>query len=150
MVNTETIEMDKQELLERAKTGDSEAQWALIEMTDPQTNTDPLMSRKSTLKLHPAERTQRPEIHREFGRIDPTLRTVLKDLVTAQRPWPLFLHGSIGSGKSAAGLALLDHVGGVFFDCEELADLVAAGRFPELTRFDHSGALGGPRRALLP
>lgn len=124
--------MDKQELLDRAKAGDFEAQWSLIETTDPQTNTDPLASRKSTLKLHPAERTQRPEIQRELGRADATLRAVFKDLVTSQRPWPLYLHGAIGSGKTAAGLALLDHVGGLFFDCEELADLVAAGRFPEL------------------
>ena len=84
------------------------------------------------LRLHPAERTQRPETHREFSLVDGSLQAVLRDLISGNRPWPLYLLGAVGSGKSAAALAVLDHVGGLFYDAEELADLVAAGQLPNL------------------
>ena len=47
--------------------------------------------------------------------IRPELRAVFSDLVRGQRPWPLFLFGDAGVGKSRAALALCDHVPGSYY-----------------------------------
>jgi DNA replication protein DnaC len=42
--------------------------------------------------------------------VDSGLRAVFRRLVTAEAPWPLFLYGDVGTGKTAAALCLCDHV----------------------------------------
>lgn len=45
--------------------------------------------------------------------MDAGLRSVLTALADGRLPWPLYLHGDVGTGKTAAGLALLDQFGPV-------------------------------------
>jgi hypothetical protein len=49
---------------------------------------------------------------REIGRVDPGLRAVIRQLVTGEAAWPLFLTGQPGRGKSAAALLMADYVQG--------------------------------------
>jgi len=52
---------------------------------------------------------------REIALIDPDLRAKLRQLVCEEVPWPLFLHGQAGRGKTAAVLCLADRVPGAFY-----------------------------------
>lgn len=50
-------------------------------------------------------------VRRELSEIDPGLRATLRALLAGQEPWPLYLWGPAGTGKTSAALALLDHCG---------------------------------------
>lgn len=52
-----------------------------------------------------------PDLEREIGRVDRALVGILRRLVAGLAPWPLFLHGRAGTGKTMAALCLLDHCG---------------------------------------
>lgn len=52
----------------------------------------------------------RDDTPREISLIDPKLRDAIRGLVKGELPWPLFLTGKPGRGKTAAVLALADHV----------------------------------------
>lgn len=65
----------------------------------------------------------RPEIRRDVALIDSGLRAVIRALVTGEAPWPLYLFGPAGTGKTSAALALLDHCGPVLPDGERAAEL---------------------------
>jgi len=52
----------------------------------------------------------RPYLRRTWGEIDRGLRSVLVELATAKRPWPLLLWGGVGTGKTRALLALSDRI----------------------------------------
>ena len=70
-----------------------------------------------------------PEKYRDVDQIDPGLRTVVQQLLRGDRPWPLFVHGQQGSGKSCAGLCLIDAAGGWFMTLPDLCSmLIAAGK----------------------
>jgi DNA replication protein DnaC len=43
--------------------------------------------------------------------VSPEVRKVFRDLVTGVAPWPLYLFGPAGTGKTSAALVLLDHCG---------------------------------------
>jgi DNA replication protein DnaC len=45
-----------------------------------------------------------------MDRIEPGLRKIFSDLAFARRPWPLFISGPVGAGKTLAALALADRV----------------------------------------
>jgi hypothetical protein len=87
--------------------------------------------RGSVARCHPLPRRREPLNQanrllpledRRPEKIDANLRPVLRDLVAGQAPWPLFLHGLAGRGKSCAALCLLDYAGGVY---HALPDLLA-------------------------
>lgn len=50
---------------------------------------------------------------REMALVRPDLQEVFRALCRGIQPWPLFLHGEQGRGKTAAALALLDSVAAV-------------------------------------
>lgn len=52
----------------------------------------------------------RPEIFRAVDQVDLALREVFRGLIAGELPWPLFLWGPVGSGKTRAVLCLCDHV----------------------------------------
>ncbi len=52
---------------------------------------------------------------REIGQIDAELRGIIRGLVIGSLPWPLFLTGAPGRGKSAAALCLCDLVRDSFY-----------------------------------
>jgi hypothetical protein len=51
-----------------------------------------------------------PGIERSIASIDPALRQSLRRLALGELPWPCFLHGPVGTGKTLAALCLLDHL----------------------------------------
>lgn len=60
---------------------------------------------------------------REWNRIDQRLRAAMISLFEGKRAWPLFLHGEPGSGKSCAGLAVVDWCGhGIYVNMKHLCE----------------------------
>lgn len=91
--------------------------------------------------------TVMPEIKRSVAGIDQGLRDVIRKLVTGESPWPLFLHGPAGSGKTCAGLCLLDHSCGLYYTASRLCDdyaLSKGGKF-YYVREGHSSAVCWPQ-----
>lgn len=74
-----------------------------------------------------------PRKAREIGGIAPGLREAIRALVTGQAPWPLFLHGNPGTGKTCAALTLLDHAGGMYWTANGLADAISAAMHGRLS-----------------
>ena len=65
---------------------------------------------------------------RRLDLIDTGLRQTFRALVTGKSPWPLFLHGSAGGGKTRASLFLADCAETSYFDSvEELTDKLMRG-----------------------
>ncbi len=67
-----------------------------------------------------------PAASRCLSEVDPSLRGELRRLAVGESPWPLFLHGLPGRGKTAAVLCLLDHAQGRtrYHTAADLADLL--------------------------
>lgn len=57
----------------------------------------------------------RDDTPREISQIDPRLREVFRGLVHGELPWPLFVTGKPGRGKTAAILCLADYVQGALY-----------------------------------
>lgn len=51
-----------------------------------------------------------PQMHRDWETVHIALRNVLKNMREGQQPWPLYLWGSVGSGKTRAILAFCDRL----------------------------------------
>jgi hypothetical protein len=51
---------------------------------------------------------------REIDLIPPILRNGIRATITAESPWPLFVYGPEGVGKTCAGLCLLDWSDGLY------------------------------------
>lgn len=49
---------------------------------------------------------------RSLEEVEPALLALLKRLARGQEPWPLFLFGDVGTGKTCAALAVADRVAG--------------------------------------
>jgi DNA replication protein DnaC len=47
---------------------------------------------------------------REWEQLPSTLRRAIVELCHGERKWPLFIHGTVGSGKSCAALCVADRV----------------------------------------
>lgn len=56
-----------------------------------------------------------PAVQRSIAEIDKTVRDTIRSLVDGEAPWPLFLHGPAGTGKTCAGLCLVDHTPGSMY-----------------------------------
>jgi DNA replication protein DnaC len=54
-------------------------------------------------KIHPAK-------VRELADVPPQLWRLIEESCAGRRKWPLFLHGSVGTGKSCSALCLADRV----------------------------------------
>lgn len=60
---------------------------------------------------------------RELSKTEPALLRLFADLVAGRAPWPLFLHGLEGRGKSCAALSLADHViSSRYITCTQLVE----------------------------
>lgn len=51
-----------------------------------------------------------PQLHRSITQVDPHLLRYFSKLVDGVAAWPLVLYGPVGTGKTCAALALMDHV----------------------------------------
>lgn len=60
--------------------------------------------------------------------IDPRLRATIQECVAGKADWPLVLWGDAGSGKTCAGLCMVDSFGGWAVDFPDLHDLVLKAR----------------------
>jgi hypothetical protein len=61
-----------------------------------------------------------PRAERSIAGIDETLRGIIRKLVGGEAPWPLFLTGGVGVGKTCAAACLLDLSGGLYFTVPHL------------------------------
>jgi DNA replication protein DnaC len=66
----------------------------------------------------------RPEVRRSIAGIPQALRVDLRACVVGEAPWPLFIHGPAGVGKTCAGLCLLDYAGGEYHTAAGLCALL--------------------------
>ena len=53
----------------------------------------------------------RPDIKRSLAEVPADLRAKIRALVSGKLPWPLYLFGDAGTGKTCASLVMLDHCG---------------------------------------
>lgn len=74
-----------------------------------------------------------PSVERRLDMIDPELLAKLRRLAVGELPWPLFIWGGVGSGKTCACLALADVVAtAMYITPDELADAIMEGRAAEI------------------
>lgn len=62
-----------------------------------------------------------PSRERKRESVDEALRETISRLVDGKLPWPLYLHGEVGSGKTCAVLCMVDLYGGWYTTLPELA-----------------------------
>lgn len=80
-------------------------------------------------KPDPDEYRCRARIRRSMDEVQPELKAKLRGLVAGDLPWPFFLHGPVGCGKTRAILALTDLVTDArFWTLSELMDGVTGRR----------------------
>jgi hypothetical protein len=71
------------------------------------------------------ERRILPELPREISRVDPGLRQCFRELANGRAPWPLYLFGRTGRGKTCAGLSFCDAAKYAVYKTEaELSDVL--------------------------
>lgn len=83
--------------------------------------------------------TQRhlPRTPRTLAGIDPALRRIIRSLVGGELPWPLFLTGKPGTGKTCALLCLLDHAGGDYHTVRGLHAMLIRAEQGRLEWYDN-------------
>lgn len=69
--------------------------------------------------IHPPKRVVYPDVPRRLDQVDRTLLDLFGQLCDGKKPWPLFVHGPAGAGKSYAALAFSDVAGGHYSTLEE-------------------------------
>lgn len=71
-----------------------------------------------------------PQKSRDIDAVDPDLRKTIRGLCEGAIPWPLYLHGEAGSGKSCASMCLVDAAGaGIYVSLPDLCRAVADAQF---------------------
>jgi hypothetical protein len=78
-------------------------------------------------------RAELPDVRRVWGEIDEQLRVMLDDLAFGHCPWPLYLWGPAGSGKTRAALCMIDRWGGWYTTAREFVSQALAAYRGELT-----------------
>lgn len=68
----------------------------------------------------------RPGVARRLSLVAPRLLDCFASLVEGRSPWPLYLYGPVGVGKTCAALALVDAVQGAYWSQESLQDALLA------------------------
>jgi len=68
----------------------------------------------------------RPRVSRDIKLVIPSLRKLFRELARKKKPWPLYLYGAAGHGKTAAALTFCDHVAGARYWClDDLMGMIA-------------------------
>lgn len=89
----------------------------------------PEVSRCQSLRMGPLiELAPLPRLPHGIDGMNLGLRKLFRQLITGHEPWPLFLYGDTGSGKTCAALTLVDHYGGWYTTVDELHGLVQSAR----------------------
>jgi hypothetical protein len=74
-----------------------------------------------------------PDKHRSRDEIDPKLRATIRKLAAGESPWPFFLHGDVGGGKTCAGLCMVDVFGGWYLSVADLCEMLIAASKGQLS-----------------
>jgi len=118
------------ELAAQAAAGDVEAQFDLLlrRVSGNGTETAPPPG-MAKLALRPqAERRILRKAFRSMCRVDQTLVATFRKLAAGKAPWPLYLHGPVGTGKTMAALALCDFAdSAAYYTVDGLCSLIVAG-----------------------
>lgn len=80
-------------------------------------------------------------IPRSPARIDEALRAKIRGAINGELPWPLFVHGPAGTGKTCAALCVLDFAGGSYFTTAGLCSIVVQAQQGRL-EWTHEGRGG--------
>ncbi|MGL4464750.1 MAG: hypothetical protein ACRC1K_21565 [Planctomycetia bacterium] len=73
-----------------------------------------------------------PDVPRDLARVPVNLRAALRDAACGRTPWPLYVHGPTGVGKTRASLCLLDRAGGRYYELKPFLLELADARFGRL------------------
>ena len=77
-------------------------------------------------------RREKPELLRSWSLVVPNLQRKLCGLAQGENPWPLYLWGPVGSGKTRAALAFCDQiVDSRFWTVSDLLNEIHAGLSPQ-------------------
>ena len=82
-----------------------------------------------------------PRVYRTASAVPAVVGKSFEELIRGKAPWPLFLYGPAGTGKTCAGLCLLDHAWGEFWTAATLAQTVIEVMHGRLT-WHHEGRTG--------
>jgi DNA replication protein DnaC len=70
-------------------------------------------SSRTLAKATTPKRTVQPEVARSWEEATPSFREAFRACANGEEPWPLFVYGDAGAGKTLGALAACDHVVGV-------------------------------------
>ncbi len=70
----------------------------------------------------------RVEKHRTVEGVAPVLKKAFESCATGLEPWPLFVFGPAGTGKTCAALSFIDHYGGFYFTASAFCDTLILAR----------------------
>jgi len=105
------------------------------ESEPPQPNPSTSFGHKPLNTIAPRRRLL-PNLDRSLNAVAPTLLRAIKELVVGKRRWPLLIFGDCGVGKTAAALALADHVEtAIYATAEELATMTMTRDACEAERY---------------
>ena len=109
-----------------ANGGDIDVQWDLL-LEHATADTDTGLVK---IQLRRPRQQILADVPRSMGLVDKSLVEVFRGLTTGKAPWPLFLWGPAGSGKTRACLSLCDHIqGSRYVTVREACDAVMSSGF---------------------
>jgi len=76
--------------------------------------------------LAPEDRCE-PGVYRSVSAIDKHVIGAMADVLDGRRPWPVYLWGPVGTGKSCAALALCDLTRGRYWSMDVIVDQLFDG-----------------------
>lgn len=83
-----------------------------------------------------------PNRVRRIDLIPPVLREAIRACINGDAPWPLFVSGPPGCGKTCAAFCLLDLAGGFYFSANGLGDILADAKMGRLEYPDSNRVVG--------
>jgi len=127
-VNT-TDSGKRSELVRAANEGDARAAIDLMRERSACEELEPVGL--AAIRLRRPRRRVFAKVPRRLADVDRGLCDLFGDICNGVQPWPLFIHGPVGTGKTYAGLALADMVEHASYcTLDELCSDVMAGQRP--------------------
>lgn len=79
-----------------------------------------------------------PTKHRHVEEVERPVRQVFREVIHGRAPWPLFLYGEAGAGKTCAGMCLVDAVGaGIYATLPDLCRAFADAQFDRIAFMEY-------------
>lgn len=80
-------------------------------------------------------------VERRLDKVPKELTKIIQEVSEATKPWPLFIWGPAGTGKTCAALCVLDYCGGVYYTATRLCSAVIESQNGRLVWY-HEGRSG--------